>query len=66
MQEVLSSDIEALTLASGLHLHPEKLRGTLQAMIDSITPSTETIIFGYGLSPMGVLGRKEMGSGIII
>ena len=28
MQEVLSSDIEALTLASRLHLHPEKLRGT--------------------------------------
>ena len=59
MEEVLASDIEALTLDSGLHLHPEKLRGALQAMIDGITLNTETIIFGFGLYSLGMLGCKE-------
>jgi hypothetical protein len=59
MQEVLPSDIEGLTIDSGLHLHPVKLRGTLQAMIDGITLNTETIIYGFGLYSMGMLGRKE-------
>ena len=59
MQHQMPSDMEALTLKSELHLHPEKLRGTLQAMIDGITPNTDTIIFGFGLYSMGMLGRKE-------
>ena len=59
MQEVLPSDIEGITIKSGLHLHPEKLRGTLQAMIDGITLNTETIIFGFGLYSLRMLGRKE-------
>jgi hypothetical protein len=59
MEEVLPSDIEGLTIDSGLHLHPEKLRETLQAMIDGITLNTETIIYGFGLYSMGMLDRKE-------
>ena len=65
MQHLLPSDMEPLTLDSGLHLHLEKLQGKLQAMIDEITAQTETIILRYGLCSMGVLGRKEAGSGII-
>jgi hypothetical protein len=61
MEQLLLYDMEPITLDSGLHLHPEKLRGTLQAMIDGITPSTETIILGFGLYSMGMLGRKERG-----
>lgn len=49
MQQLLPSEMESLTLNSGLHLHPDKLRGALQAMIDEITSDTETIILGYGL-----------------
>jgi hypothetical protein len=48
-----------LTIDSGLHLHPEKLRETLQAMIDNITADTETIILGFGPYSMGMLDRKE-------
>ena len=59
MQQLLPSDMEALTFESGLHLHPEKLRETLQAMIDGTTLNTETIIFGFGLYSMGMLDRKE-------
>jgi hypothetical protein len=66
MQHLLPSDMEPLTLDSGLHLHPEKLRGTLQAMVDDITPDTETIILGYGLCSMGVLGLKASHSTLVI
>jgi len=54
------------TLASGLHLHSEELRGTLQARIDDITARTETIILGYGLCSMGVVGLKADHSTLII
>lgn len=66
MQHLLPSDMEPLTLDSGLHLHPEKLRGTLQAMIDDITADTETIILGFGLCSMGVLGLKASHSTLVI
>jgi hypothetical protein len=66
MQHLLPSDMEPLTLDSGLHLHPEKLRGTLQAMIDDITADTETIILGFGLCSMGVLGLKATHSTLVI
>jgi hypothetical protein len=66
MQHLMPSDMEALTLESGLHLHPEKLRGELQAMIDQITARTETIILGYGLCSMGVIGLRATHSTLVI
>ena len=66
MQQMLPSDMESLVLESGLHLHPDKLRGALQAMIDGITAHTETIILGYGLCSMGVMGLKAAHSTLVI
>jgi len=66
MRELLPSGMEALTLESGLHLHPDKLQGALQAMIDEITAHTETIILGYGLCSMGVIGLKATDSTLVI
>jgi hypothetical protein len=66
MQHLLPSDMEALTLDSGLHLHPDKFRGELQAMIDKITADTEIIILGYGLCSMGVIGLKATDSTLVI
>jgi hypothetical protein len=34
MQQLLPSEMECLTLESGLHLHPDTLQAALQAMID--------------------------------
>jgi len=59
MQHLLPSNMEPLTLDSGLHLHPEKLQGELQAMIDDITTDSKTIISEFGLYSMRMLGRKE-------
>ena len=66
MQQLLPSDMESLTLESGLHLQPDKLRGALQAMIDNITADTEIIILGYGLCSMGVIGLKATDSTLVI
>ena len=66
MQGLIPSDIEPRTLESGLHLHPDKLRDALQAMIDKVTADTETIILGYGLCSMGVVGLKATHSTLVI
>jgi len=66
MQQMLPSDTESIVLESGLHLHPDKLRGALQAMIDDITADTETIILGYGLCSMAVIGLKAAHSTLVI
>jgi hypothetical protein len=66
MQHLLPSDMEWHTLESGLHLNPDKLRRNLQAMIDDITADTETIILGYGLCSMGVIGLKAANSYLCI
>jgi hypothetical protein len=58
--------MESLILKSGFHLHPDKLRGELQAMIDEITAGTETIIFGFGLCSMGVIGVRATDSTVVI
>jgi hypothetical protein len=63
---MLPSDMESLVLESGLHLHSDRLRGALQAMIDDITADTETIILGYGLCSMGVIGLKATHSTLVI
>jgi hypothetical protein len=66
MQQLLPSGMEALTLESGLHLHPDTLRSSLQAMIDDVTADTETIILAYGLCSMGVIGLKADHSTLVI
>ena len=66
MQGLLPPDLESITLESGLHLRPDKLRSELQATIDEITADTETIILGYGLCSMGVIGLRATHSTLVI
>ena len=66
MKPLLPPDLESLTLESGLHLHPDKLRDALQALIDEITADTQTIILGYGLCSMGVIGLKAAESTLVV
>jgi hypothetical protein len=40
----------------GLHINPEKLKGALQEAIDDLAPSVDTILLGYGLCSMAVVG----------
>lgn len=66
MRPFLPSDTKCHSVESGLHLRPENLRSALQAIVDDITAETETIILGYGLCSMGVVGLKAAHSTLII
>ena len=66
MQGLLPPDLESITVESGLHLRPDKLRGELQAAVNEITAQTEAIILGYGLCSMGVIGLRSTHSTLVI
>jgi hypothetical protein len=42
----------------GLHVNPEKLRQTLQAAVDAVDGQYDTIILGYGLCSLALVGLK--------
>jgi hypothetical protein len=47
-------------------MNPVKMRDALQAVIDRISADTETIILGYGLCSMGVIGLQARHSQLVI
>ncbi len=66
MGELIPPGVAAYPVESGLHLNPDKLRNALQAVIDETTGDTETIILGYGLCSMGVVGLKATDSALVV
>jgi hypothetical protein len=66
MLPLLPEDVTYEILDFGLHLTPEKLRNQLQATIDAACTDTDTIILGYGLCSMAVVGLKATGCTLIV
>lgn len=66
MQHLLPSHTVPLSLEAGLHLSPDGLRDALQRVIDGITVHAKTIILGYGLCSMGVIGLRAAHSTLVI
>jgi hypothetical protein len=56
MQPLLHPGVTAEVLDFGLHLTPDKLRERLQKTIDKSSRDADTIILGYGLCSMAVVG----------
>ncbi len=56
MLPLLPPDITYEVLDFGLHLRPEGLKKALQEAIDKTSEEAETIILGYGLCSMAVVG----------
>lgn len=54
----LPPDIEHQTLDFGLHIYPDRLRRTLQEVIDGTPASVDTIILGYGLCAQALVGIR--------
>ncbi len=50
----------------GLHLSPPNLREMLQAAIDAACPNYDTLLLGYGLCSMAVIGLKANGCRLVI
>lgn len=59
MQPLLPPEVSTEILDFGLHVQPEKLRDVLQAAIDRVSSDIDTIILGYGLCSMAVVGLSS-------
>jgi len=50
----------------GLHLNPEDLKRALQDAIDKASQDADTILLGYGLCSMAVVGLKANGCTLVV
>jgi hypothetical protein len=66
MLPLLPEDVTYEVLDFGLHLTPEKLRDQLQATIDAACSKADTVILGYGLCSMAVVGLKATGCTLVV
>lgn len=69
IEEILPLLPEGVTyevLDFGLHLTPENLRNRLQETIDAASAEADTIILGYGLCSMAVVGLKATGCTLVV
>ncbi len=56
MLPLLPADMQYEILDFGLHLNPTNLRDTMQKTIDTASADADTILLGYGLCSMAVVG----------
>jgi hypothetical protein len=66
MLPLLPDDVSYEILDFGLHRTPEKLRGQLQATINTTDAKVDTIILGYGLCSMAVVGLKATRATLVV
>ena len=66
MLPLLPEDVVYEVLDFGLHLTPEKLQIQLQAAIDAAGAEVDTVILGYGLCSMAVVGLKANGCTLVV
>jgi hypothetical protein len=66
MLPLLPEDVTYEVLDFGLHLTPEKLRSQLQEAINAASAEVDTIILGYGLCSMAVVGLKATGCTLVV
>ncbi len=50
----------------GLHLNPQDLKQALQDAIDEISLDADTVLLGYGLCSMAVVGLKANGCRLVV
>jgi hypothetical protein len=64
--DFMPPDMQYRSIEPGLHLQPEKLKSALQKTIDFITADADTIILGYGLCSMAVIGLRAAKSTLVV
>jgi hypothetical protein len=62
----LPADVPYEILDFGLHLHPAKLKATLQEKIDEASQLADVLLLGYGLCAMAVVGLKTNTATLVI
>jgi hypothetical protein len=69
IEEMLSHlppDVDYEVLDFGLHVNPDALRRSLQAAIDRVSRTADTIILGYGLCSQAVVGLRANDCTLIV
>jgi len=66
MLPLLPAGMQHQVLDFGLHLNPENLRTTLQTTIDAASAEADTIILGYGLCSMAVVGLTATNCTLVV
>jgi hypothetical protein len=66
MLPLLPADVSYEVLDFGLHINPANLKRALQEAIDQAAGSAETVILGYGLCSMAVLGLRANGCTLVV
>jgi len=66
MLPLLSPDVSYQVLDFGLHINPTNLKSALQQAIDAAAEKAETVILGYGLCSMAVLGLRANGCTLVV
>jgi hypothetical protein len=66
MLPLLPADVSYHVLDFGLHINPANLKRALQDAIDGAANRAETIILGYGLCSMAVIGLRANGCTLVV
>ena len=66
MLPLLPAEMTYDILDFGLHLNPGNLRDTLQTTIDTASAEADTILLGYGLCSMAVVGLKATNCTLVV
>ena len=66
MLPLLPADMAYEILDFGLHLNPGNLRDTLQTTINTASIDADTILLGYGLCSMAVVGLKATNCTLVV
>lgn len=66
MLPLLPFGLTCEVLDFGLHLHPENLRHTLQEAINTASAETDTLILGYGLCSLAVVGLRAANCTLVV
>jgi hypothetical protein len=62
---LLPEGMQHQVLDFGLHIHPGTLRGRLQEAIDAVRGQYDTIILGYGLCSLALVGIRANGCRLV-
>jgi hypothetical protein len=66
MRGFLPAGVEAVVFEISQHVHPKQLKAELQAAIDRLDGSCETILLGYGLCSNAVLGLVSRSARLVL
>jgi hypothetical protein len=62
----LPADVSYQVLDFGLHINPANLKSALQEAIDGVADRVDTVILGYGLCSMAVIGLRANGCTLVV